>query len=289
MHQIGAYRELAPPAGLARVIDVAWVHRAPSQQVDAYPGYLVAPEPAVSLCFACRRSEQGSAEDPEILLIGPVRQSRAYLPAPARRMEAVRVHPEWSRAILGVDPREHTDALDDYAVVQPDRGRTLLELLRSTRSPEESLACLFDFVGEQARRHMPDGASLLAHRGLQQVRRSRRPDRLQQVAEGLGITPRHFRRVVAESTGLAPRAYARLERFRGVLRDADATDRPLWSDLAALHGFADQSHLTREVRSLSGLPPGRLHAERRRDPSPAALEPTVTPVSESFKTASFPG
>ncbi len=266
VHQIGAYRERTPPPSLARLVDVAWLHRAPAQRVDAYPGYLVVPEPAVSLCFACQRDEHGTVEDAELLLIGPVRQSRGYLPSPSRRMEGVRIHPEWSRMILGTDPRDHTDALDDYTAIQPDRGKTLLELLRTTRSSQESLACLLDFVSQQGRRDMPDGTSVLVHNGLRSVRSSRQPARLQQVADGLGVTPRHFRRVVAESSGLSPRDYARHERFRAVVRQADATDKPRWSSLAARHGFADQAHLTREVRRLSGLPPRQLHAERRRDP-----------------------
>jgi AraC-like DNA-binding protein len=264
LHRIGAYRELQVPAPLARLVDVAWVHRAPDSAMLAYPGSMVLPEPAVSLCFACQRDARGWAGAAELLLIGPVRTPRTYLPERRRSMAAVRVHPEWCRSILGIDPRDHTDALDDYAAIRPQRGRALLAELCATRSPRESLQCLFAFVDRASRRHRPDGTALLVHRGLRLLRRLPRPDGVGALADTLGISARHFRRVVAETCGLAPRDYARLERFRGVLRDADRADRPRWRDLAALHGYADQPHLSREARRLSGLPPRRLHAERRR-------------------------
>lgn len=96
----------------------------------------------MSLCLTCRRDVCGRVVDARVLLIGPIRVSRAYLPVPDQCMEAVRIHPEWCRRILGVDPRDHTDALDDYPTVRPDRGRTLLDLLRTTLSPEEaSITC----------------------------------------------------------------------------------------------------------------------------------------------------
>lgn len=269
LHRIGAYRELPAPARLARIVDVAWVHRAPDSAMLAYPGYLVLPEPAVSLCFACQRDAHGRVSAPELLLVGPVRTSRAYLPEQGRSMAALRIHPEWCRNLLDIDARDHTDALDDYAAMRPERGRPLLDKLCGTRSAEESLDCLLEFVERATHRRLPDSIALLAHRGLQSVRRRPRPDEVHTVADALGISARHLRRVVAETCGLAPRDYARLERFRGVLRDADATDRPRWTDLAALHGYADQPHLSRESRRVGGLPPRRLHTERHRS-SPAA-------------------
>ena len=52
-------------------------------------------------------------------------------------------------------------------------------------------------------------------------------------------------------------------RFLRVVTEADATDRPAWAQLAADAGFADQAHLVRECRALSGLSPRELFRERR--------------------------
>jgi AraC-like DNA-binding protein len=43
---------------------------------------------------------------------------------------------------------------------------------------------------------------------------------------------------------------------------SDLAPRPSSAALAAHHGYADQSHLIREVQHLAGVSPTRLHEER---------------------------
>ncbi|HEY0542043.1 MAG TPA: DUF6597 domain-containing transcriptional factor [Actinoallomurus sp.] len=121
----------------------------------------------------------------------------------------------------------------------------------------------------------------------------RRPmSRVARVAGDLDMSERHLRRLVLVHTGLEPRMVQRVARFQRFLL---LSDRPVlprgsvlpglpfpgdgWvppdrSDpggsgrslavLAARAGYADQAHLSREVRALSGLTPSALLAERRR-------------------------
>jgi AraC-like DNA-binding protein len=61
---------------------------------------------------------------------------------------------------------------------------------------------------------------------------------------------------------------ARFDRLTQLLRRGDAS----WAGLAAMLGFSDQAHLTREVRHFSGLTPtalselltGPIHADPDR-------------------------
>lgn len=79
-------------------------------------------------------------------------------------------------------------------------------------------------------------------------------------ADALGITGRHLRRLMLEHTGLSPKALQRVRRFQRFVRAADAG---MGLAAAAAHaGYADQPHLTREVRSLAGVAPMQLVAER---------------------------
>jgi methylphosphotriester-DNA--protein-cysteine methyltransferase len=64
-------------------------------------------------------------------------------------------------------------------------------------------------------------------------------------------------------TGVSLKAYARTTRFLHAMTTADRTPAPGWARLAADAGFADQSHLVRECRALTGMTPGAVHAERR--------------------------
>lgn len=82
-----------------------------------------------------------------------------------------------------------------------------------------------------------------------------------EVAATLGVTGRHLRRIVLAEVGLAPKVYQQVVRLQRFVRAVDDGE-PL-AAAAAAAGYADQPHLTRDVRRFSGLTPGRLASERR--------------------------
>ena len=61
-----------------------------------------------------------------------------------------------------------------------------------------------------------------------------------------------------ESNGYGPKTLARILRMRRAL-DLARAGAPL-AEVAVRSGYADQAHLTREVRDLAGVPPTRLLA-----------------------------
>ena len=88
------------------------------------------------------------------------------------------------------------------------------------------------------------------------------------------IGPRQLRRRFADAVGYGPKTLQRILRFQRFLALAGRSQ-----DLARLAleaGYADQAHLTRECRRLSGLPPAALLASGA---GPAGER------SVSFKTA----
>jgi AraC-like DNA-binding protein len=97
---------------------------------------------------------------------------------------------------------------------------------------------------------------------MDSLRREASAPRVAMLARQLGVTDRHLRRLMVDETGFAPRHFGRIQRFHALLRASDIAPRPSWSALAAHHGYADQSHLIREVQDLTGVTPTQLHAER---------------------------
>jgi AraC-like DNA-binding protein len=83
--------------------------------------------------------------------------------------------------------------------------------------------------------------------------------RITRVADEVGLSERQLRRRVEETVGYSPRTLARILRFQRFLRAART---PPTADglavLAAGAGYADQAHLTRESRDLTGLSPAML-------------------------------
>jgi AraC-like DNA-binding protein len=82
--------------------------------------------------------------------------------------------------------------------------------------------------------------------------------RIEALAAHVGWSRKHLATRFRASTGVTPRTYARLRRFERLLGCLAHGTRPDWADLAAAHGFADQPHLARDVRDLSGLTPTML-------------------------------
>lgn len=81
-----------------------------------------------------------------------------------------------------------------------------------------------------------------------------------QVADRLGVTTRTLHRRSLAAFGYGPRTLGRVLRLQRVLPLLDA-GLPL-ADVAHRAGYADQPHLSREVRALTGRSPAALAAER---------------------------
>ena len=82
-----------------------------------------------------------------------------------------------------------------------------------------------------------------------------------EVADELGVTGRHLQRVLLRDVGLPPKVYQRVIRLQRFVRRAEVGI--ALADAAAEAGYADQSHLTREVGRMTGLSPHALVEERR--------------------------
>jgi methylphosphotriester-DNA--protein-cysteine methyltransferase len=79
--------------------------------------------------------------------------------------------------------------------------------------------------------------------------------RLRDVADAIGVGDRRLQQLFHAHIGLSPRAWSRLARLHGCLRDLRRRASPGWAEVAVDSGFYDQSHLVNEFRALCGLTP----------------------------------
>jgi transcriptional regulator GlxA family with amidase domain len=88
--------------------------------------------------------------------------------------------------------------------------------------------------------------------------------RTEEVADRVGLSGRQFRRRSQAAVGYGPKTLQRVLRFQRFVRLLDASpDLPDLAGAAARTGYADQPHLTRECRALSGHTPAALYRLRR--------------------------
>ena len=263
VHSVGGYAEFPPPLDLADALEALWVHETSGLQ---HVVHRVVPDAAVSLSFTGSRASDGSRGDARLHLIGPVTRARPFTPPPSHLMESVRIKLEWSLPLLGVAPWEYADRDPLYADARPDLALPLEARLRETTRSADALSLLVEFVRTRRTRVVGVGTLLVA--GMESLRRRARAPSVAELAGRLGVSDRHLRRLMVDATGISPRHFARIQRFHALLRSADRSAHPAWSGLAVDHGYADQSHLIREVQDLAGTTPARLHGERRAEETP---------------------
>ena len=89
---------------------------------------------------------------------------------------------------------------------------------------------------------------------------------VEEVADLVSVSSRQLHRGLLAQAGLAPKALQQVLRLQRFIRAADAG--ALLAAAAADAGYADQSHLTREVKRLAGVTPAHLVNERRGQREP---------------------
>ena len=266
-HRVGGYHEFAPPPDLADALEALWTYETLGIRLAVHR---VVPDAAVSLCFMGTRALDGSAGASRLRLIGPVAAPKLFAPPSGHAMVAIRVKLEWCRPLLGVVPSQHMGDEPCYADIRPDLAAPLEERLMRTTESADALRLLVAFLRERRAARLGAGARAGTAGGdlmrlrvsMESLRRGAGAPRVATLARHLGVSDRHLRRLMVDETGISPRHFVRIQRFHALLRSSDLAPRPSWAALAADHGYADQSHLIREVQDLAGVTPTRLHEER---------------------------
>ncbi|WP_025360856.1 helix-turn-helix transcriptional regulator [Kutzneria albida] len=139
--------------------------------------------------------------------------------------------------------------------------RRLHHALSAGKDDLESQSRLVWLFGELARRHAvstkdepvaagvaPRVKALLGDRLVD-------PPTLHELAQGLGLSRYQVVRAFREAVGIPPYAWLAQHRVARARRLLDEGHRP--AQVAALVGFADQAHLTRWFRRVTGVTPGQ--------------------------------
>ena len=86
---------------------------------------------------------------------------------------------------------------------------------------------------------------------------SRHPQaRVEQLSQWLGLSPRQIQRRFVAAVGYGPKLFQSVLRFQRLLHlAASASVQENLAHLSAEAGYADQSHMAREVQRFSGRPP----------------------------------
>jgi AraC-like DNA-binding protein len=164
--------------------------------------------------------------------------------------------------------------IDDARATGPTDGRQVLE------AAIDALAALTGRTNDPLAERVLD--TLTASPALSQA----------SLAAELGLSPRQLHRRSLLLFGYGTSTLARLLRLQRALAVGSTTSRPVsLAELAHAAGYADQSHLTRDCRTITGLTPAAFLADYfptfpdMSDPfkTPTPLVDTLTPISLSSR------
>lgn len=198
----------------------------------------------------------------------------------AGRMHVMQVDlsPLGTSAVLGVPGAGLAGDIVALGDLVGEREVALLtERLAGTPGWPDRFALLQDWLERRARRAVPPRADVARAVLRLDATGGRLP--IQTLQDELCCSRRHLSSRFKEAVGVGPKAFARLVRFdraQHLLRDPGA-------DLAAVAvmcGYSDQAHLTREVRTFSGVPPAAFRAAALVPTAPADGPVPVTSVQD---------
>ena len=184
--------------------------------------------------------------------------------------------PVGCRAVLGLDPAPVAGRVVDLLGAWPAATDLRADLARTT-DPE---AMLDQVVAQLA-------ATLdLGTPGLDRCERvvamlEEDPVRpIAAIADTVGVSHGHLDREFTRIVGLSPRRLARLLRVERLLGAIDVDGEVAWAALAADLGWADQSHMIRDVKRHTGSTPSQYVAARRSYASATELPEAARFVPE---------
>lgn len=167
-------------------------------------------------------------------------------------LAGVKLDPRFLRDIIGVPLHEFRDStlsLRDLG----SRGLGELEQKIAQASGVPAIAALLDgFLLAEMRRARRQASA--ADALLRRIHRDRGSTPIMRWARNACVDARSLERNFCAATGMTPKQYARVIRFKRAYRCLlEPAHRPL---ATALEGFYDQSHFNREFRFFTGVAPG---------------------------------
>jgi AraC-like DNA-binding protein len=243
--RVSEYREYLPPIVLREHVLCFWTQSI--QCPDTVYAHRVLPDACLDLVFF-----QG--QPPAV--IGPWTESFIAPLSPGTRITGVRFHPGKAAAILGlpasalINQEAELGDLWRSAAREPFAGIGEIASFRAGRFALET--ALLRHLSNVA---TTDSTVTAAIRWI-----ARRPGaRIEDMSNFVGISSRQMQRRFSDAVGYGPKMFQSVLRFQRLLYLASrrAGECGL-ADLAARSGYADQSHMNREVRRFAGKSPSEL-------------------------------
>jgi AraC-like DNA-binding protein len=234
------YEERSPVRALEGVVECVWTQTTSAGDA-AYPQRIV-PDGCVDAMWL----------DGRLCVAGPDTGWRMGQLPPGVTNVGVRFRPGAAPLLFGAVPV--SELLDQQVELADLWGARVARRLAARTGDAASAASVLQEAVVARLPHVgePDPVVRSAVRALHRPRAS-----VVAVADRFGLSERQLRRRFTATVGYGPKALAGVLRLRRAMALC-ARPGAVPADVAAEAGYADQPHLTREMRRLAGVTPGEL-------------------------------
>lgn len=237
------YRTVAPAPALRQFVECLWVHVIPHADADAERRIL--PDGRMDLVWI-----RGLG----VLVAGPQsRHTSRPVVAPMLAFGA-RFYPGVAPSLLGLPAVEFIDDHLPLSAVHARLAARLDHELATATDEREALGRLSRELMRLVEGRQPDPAIREAVALLEQPSRT-----IAETARRVFLSERQLERRFVEHVGYGPKTLQRILRLQRIVAQLALAHQPTeLAATAASAGYADQSHLSRETRQLTGLTPQQL-------------------------------
>lgn len=243
---VSHYREYPPPRRLSRHLVCTWAQRV-SEGSRTY-SQRVLPDGCVDLIWI--------GGTPPII-VGPTTHSVITPLPPGTTILGARLRPGWVPPLLGVPASELLHREVALTELWGRAAELLSEQLAECPTLQARLAALEQALG--ARWAEGSTADLRVSAAVAWL--ARHPsEHVHRLAGALGVSSRQLQRRFLSAVGYGPKTFHRIVRFQQLLSLGmqPSARRAGLGELALAAGYADQAHMSREVRELADRTPSAL-------------------------------
>lgn len=241
------YIEHAPPPALREYVECFWTR---GSSAETNEQQLVLPDGCMDIVLGYHPGAV-DAQPALALVVGTMTRALALGTGDSTAWVGVRFWPGRASPFLGVPASELTDLRVDLGELWPER-EAALERLRVAAVPV--LLKGFQHLLQQ-RLHHSLAMDRTVDEAVRAILRSQGNLSIAALAPALGVSRQHLARRFAIHVGVSPKMFARVARVRRAIAKARVAAHVDWAALALETGYYDQSHLSGEIRELTGRAP----------------------------------